>query len=276
LNKAVKEAFDLGAAFGATIPEYLQAAANVQKLRKLVDDLEQPLGKFQRNVGNYRSGFNGLGNSINQLTREFPAFAFSVQTGFLALSNNIPIFFDEMKRAKDSIAQLRAEGQKVPGLFATLTKSIFSFGTALSIGVTLLTIYGKEIGQFFTSLFQGKQAMDAFTLRQKAMGESMKNANFSDASKEVLILNQNIQLAKNGYIDSEGVVKQFNETIGKTVGSVKSLSEAEQRLNEIAPDYIKFTFLKAAAEQAASFAAEKAAEIQREELKTYEGYISGF
>lgn len=54
---------------------------------------EQSVGEFQRNVGNYASGFNPLSNSINQLTREMPAFANSVQTGFMAISNNIPAFF---------------------------------------------------------------------------------------------------------------------------------------------------------------------------------------
>ena len=40
------------------------------------------------------SKFNMLGNSINQITRELPAFSVSANTGFLAISNNLPILAD--------------------------------------------------------------------------------------------------------------------------------------------------------------------------------------
>jgi hypothetical protein len=187
LAKAEKEALDLGAAFGTNSREFLDAAKNVQVLRQQVDGLEQPLGRFQRNVGNYRSGFSGLGNSINQLTREFPAFTFSVQTGFLALSNNLPIFFDEIQRTNKEIATLRAQGEKVPGLFKQLALSFFSFGTILSIGITLLTVYGKEIGNFISAIFKGKEAVNQFVERQKSLNTIFKDAN-KDAGEQISTL----------------------------------------------------------------------------------------
>jgi chromosome segregation ATPase len=63
--------------------------------------VDATVGKHTRNVGNYAGAFNPLSNSINQLTREMPAFTYSVQTGFMALSNNIPIFTDAIKNAID-------------------------------------------------------------------------------------------------------------------------------------------------------------------------------
>ena len=66
-----------------------------QKTQKYVlaqDAVNTTMGKYQQRVGAYGGQFNSLGNSINQLTREMPAFTYSVQTGFMALSNNIPIF----------------------------------------------------------------------------------------------------------------------------------------------------------------------------------------
>ena len=47
------------------------------------------------------------------------------------------------------------QGQPVKSVFSQLASSIFSWGTALSVGVTLLTVYGKEIGNFFKSIFEG-------------------------------------------------------------------------------------------------------------------------
>ena len=56
--------------------------------------------------------WDGLGNSINQLTREAPAFAVSMQTGILAVSNNIPILADEIANLKRRNTELINSGQK--------------------------------------------------------------------------------------------------------------------------------------------------------------------
>jgi len=224
LAKAEREALDLGATFGNTSKEFLQAGARVQTLRQQIDGLEQPLGRFQRNVGNYRSGFNGLGNSINQLTREFPAFTFSVQTGFLALSNNLPIFFDEIQRTNKEIATLRAQGEKVPGLFKQLALSFFSFGTILSIGITLLTVYGKEIGNLISAIFKGKEAVNQFVERQKSLNSIFKDAN-KDAGEQISTLKilraaaQDVTLTDEQRIKA---VRQLQELYPKTF---KALSD---------------------------------------------------
>jgi hypothetical protein len=153
-----------------------------KKLNKEFTDLdgrvrkaESTVGEFQRNVGNYKSGFDGLGNSINQLTREFPAFANSVQTGFMALSNNIPMFFDQISRTRKEIEAMRAEGHKVPGLLSQLTTSFFSWGTALSLGVTLLTVYGKEIGNLIQNLFKAEGATISLMNATKDHHEVMRD-----------------------------------------------------------------------------------------------------
>lgn len=185
-EKATKQAEKEAKAQAALSSEYKQASIELKKLEDRLRDnaiagrdtsvsgkmlieyhkelkakviaADQSVGDFRRNVGNYKSGFDGLGMSINQLTREFPAFANSVQTGFMAISNNLPIFFDEIKKTQAQIKALRAEGQQVPGLFAQLTTSIFSWGTALSLGVTILTVYGKQLVEFTISLFEADEA----------------------------------------------------------------------------------------------------------------------
>ena len=94
---------------------------------------EQSVGEFQRNVGNYKSGFDGLGNSINQLTREMPAFAMSAQTGFMALSNNIPIFFDQISKTQQEIKALRAQENRFRIIF-TLNIFYIFLGNGIIIG----------------------------------------------------------------------------------------------------------------------------------------------
>ncbi len=142
-------------------------------LRAELDKAEQGAGRFQRNVGNYKSGFDGLGNSVNQLTREFPAFANSVQTGLLAISNNLPMFFDQIAKIKKENAELAEEGKKGESIFKQLGGAIFSFGSILSIGVTLLTLYGKEIVDWVSSLFEGEKALKSLTEANKEFNKSI-------------------------------------------------------------------------------------------------------
>lgn len=272
LDRQRLEAKDLAIQYGENSTQFLNAAKSVSALDGRLKLIDQTLGQSQRNVGNYRSGFNGLGNSINQMTRELPAFTFSVQTGFLALSNNLPIFFDEISRAKSEITRLRQAGEKVPGLFSTLAKSFLSFGTVMSIGITLLTLYGKEIGEFFKSMFKGTEALNAFAERQNNLNEALKNADYKKARTEVIELTTNIRLAKEGFLDKDDVLKQYNDTLGKTIGYADNLNQAEKLMNERAAAYIQLTFLKAQAQAALA----KSVELSTEALgKSNEGFNFG-
>lgn len=243
-------------------------------LSQQLKELEAATGRFQRNVGNYRSGFNGLSNSVAQITREMPAFTNSVQTGFLALSNNLPIFFDEVARARAEIKALRAEGQAVPGIFRRIASSLLSWQSALSIGVTLLVVYSKEIGNFFTSLFKGKEALDAVKIAQDNVSKALASTAYTDAIKNVNELTNNIELAKEGLIDKEAVVKQYNDSIGKTTGYVEDLDEAEQALVRNGDAYIQVTLQKAVANLALEEAAKKAFEAEQKRRKDAEEFLT--
>lgn len=202
LERLRKDAQDVGAVFGTNSFQFKRAADQVNNLDLKLKDIDKQLGKSQRFVGEYeRAGgrtFNGLSNSINQLTREFPAFTFSVQTGFLALSNNIPIFFDEIARTRNEIKLLRDQGKEVPGLFKQLTSSVLSWGTALSLAVTILTVFGKEIGNFIGSIFEGTEALDKFTIAQNERNRQAKayNDTLLEGNKNAVSEIVNLDLTK--------------------------------------------------------------------------------
>lgn len=149
--------------------EFLQG--KIQTYDKTLKAVDGTMGKYSRNVGNYASGFNPLNNSINQLSREMPAFANSVQTGFMAISNNLPIFFDAISGIRKENAALRADMQPTKSVLSQLGSAFFSWGTALSVGVTLLTVYGKDIVEFASNLMKGSKAIDSMKESQKAMND---------------------------------------------------------------------------------------------------------
>lgn len=157
---------------------------NLEKYRAKLNAVQTEMANLQRGTAaagaKGASSFNGLQNSINQISRELPAFTYSAQTGFLAISNNIPILVDELGRLKAANTALTANGQAAKPVWSQLIGSLFSWGTALSVGVTLLTIYGKEIGDFFAQMFRGKttinQAAENFKALNSVMADAAKSA----------------------------------------------------------------------------------------------------
>lgn len=216
-----------------------------QKIKKYDTTLkavDATMGKYQRNVGNYASAFNPLSNSINQLTREAPAFANSIQTGFMAISNNLPAFFDALSQANAQNKQLRASGQATIPVWKQLTSSLFSWGTALSVGVTLLTLYGPELMKFVKSLFMGKEALVDMTKVTKDLNKA-KQEGVKEAGNEITKLNllyrtaTNTNLSyKDRYKAVQNLQKQYpsyfgNMTaeqimVGKAAGQYNKLKEA--------------------------------------------------
>lgn len=148
-----------------------QITLQLNKYDAVLKKVDADVGKHQRNVGNYKSAYDGLGWSVAQLAREAPAFANSIQTGFMAISNNLPMLFDEIAKTKREVASLRAEGIQTSGTFSRLAKSIFSFQTLLSVGVTLLTIYGKDIVNWVSDLMSGDKALNNLAENTKKLNE---------------------------------------------------------------------------------------------------------
>nr|WP_067054070.1 hypothetical protein [Mucilaginibacter sp. L294] len=138
----------------------------------------QAVGAEARSQGQVATrSFNGLQNSINQIGRELPAFTYSAQTGFMAIANNIPILTDEIGRLRAANAALTASGQTAVPVWKQVLSGLFSWGTAMSVGITLMTVYGKELGNLFTSFFKGKDAINNALLALKNFNEVMTKAN---------------------------------------------------------------------------------------------------
>lgn len=155
---------------GATGKELI---VQIQAVTKELNEAEQASGRFYRNVGNYASGWNGLNVQVQQLARELPSLAVSMNTFFLAISNNLPMLIDEIKLAKDRLAELKKEGKEGTPVWKQLTKSLLSWQTALVVGITLLSSYGSEIADWVKELFKAKENIDVLKESLKAYNETI-------------------------------------------------------------------------------------------------------
>lgn len=122
----------------------------IQQLDKQLKATDSTLGVYRRNVGNYSSAFNGLGNSIQQVARELPNFAISFRTGIQALSNNLPILADEIRRVRVENEALRAEGKPTTSVLKQITGAVFNWQTALIAVITALVAYAPQIAEFIS------------------------------------------------------------------------------------------------------------------------------
>lgn len=147
---------------------------NIGKLNQQLKDIDAQMGNYQRNVGNYASGWNGLNVSIQQIARELPALSVSANTFFLAISNNLPMFVDELKKARIEYELAKKSNQTAIPVFKQVLSSLLSWQTALVVGITLLSSYGGEITKWVGSLFDARKEIDYLKQFQEDLNKAQK------------------------------------------------------------------------------------------------------
>ena len=177
--------------------EYRENTEQGKKLVKETEEiyarmkqLQEATGKFTLNVGNYKSAWDGLGVSAQQLVRELPSLAVSANTFFLAISNNIPMLVDEINKLKAANKEAAAQGNETIPIWRQVTKAFLSWNTAISVGITLLTVYGGDFIKWIQNLTKSEKELDANAKSLKtfndAMLEGAKNA--ADSTTRLNIL----------------------------------------------------------------------------------------
>lgn len=249
---------------------------NIAALDTQVKSVDKSLGQHQRNVGNYVSTWDGMGNAINQLTREFPAFSVSLQTGFLAISNNIPILVDQISRIRKENAALREEGLKGVPVWKQIAKSALSWNTLLSVGITLLTVYGKDIFEWGKNLLSSSSSAKAASEAQRDLNSSTGDyakalKNSTSSYGENLVTLRNLQAEWNNLGDNLNKQKQFiidNASEFKKLDvSVTDVNDAENLLVDNTEAFINAMSLRAQAAAAQKLAQEKYTEALQKEIE---------
>lgn len=180
--------------------------------------------------------YNGLNMSIQQLARELPVLSMGPQMFFMAISNNLPIFTDELARARKEYEAMIASGQKGVPVWRQVLSSLLSWQTALAVGITLTVAYGKEIGNWVANLFRGKKALDTARMAterfQNTMLEGARNA-----QQEVVKLNLLYRAATDNARatdDRREAVRKLKEEFS---GYFKNLSDEQIMLGQANDTY---------------------------------------
>lgn len=199
----------------------------IQSLNTEISAAEQATGRYQRNVGNYASSWDYLGMSVQQVARELPSLAIGWNTFFLAISNNLPMLADELKKAsaeykafKAAVAAGNNDVAKVAPVWKQLISSIFSWQTALVVGITVLSMYGKDIIEWTKNLFGADTA-------QKRLNESLKEFNNLQHNASEKTLDE---------ISKLNLLYGISQNIALSIDVRK---KAVEKLQQMYPDYLQ-------------------------------------
>ena len=251
----------------------------LKHLKELSDEMvsaESATGRYSRNVGNYASGFSPLNFQVQQLARELPSLTVSAQQFFLAISNNLPMLVDEMQRARVANEALKKAGETTVPVWKQMLKSIGSWQTMLVVGITLLTAYGKEIGQWVAELFKGKKQLNAAVEAQKIYNATMTQG-LADSEKTVTSLrilyditqNQTIAVDKRRQA-AEKLQKLYPSYLGNLTTEQIITGKAAQAYERLAEAIIRAARARAAEDKIADISSKLDTVTDSEAYKTYQ------
>ncbi len=241
--------------------------ASIEEADRKIKELDASIGNHQRNVGNYASSWNGLSFSIQQLARELPSLAYGPTVFFSAISNNLPMLTDEIKRAREEYQRTVAAGQKGTPVWKQVAKSVISWQTLLVAGITILTMHGDKIIEWVGKLFKGSDvALSA--------GEAMKKLNKAMEFKDLGTDLANFQRLVNLYRDlgdnaeaKKQFIEDYKDELEKTGVAINNVQEADNLLITNTDKFVEAMTLRAQATAAMKLASEQFEAQLKEQAK---------
>lgn len=244
LNTAQRQNTDIGKAM----------TVQSNKLMETMNQLQISTGKYTLQVGKYKAAFDGLGFSFMQIAREAPS-ALNLDQFFLAISNNLPIFFDqvdrfkaEQKEIKQTLADLAAQGKQTSDeytkiaaqqttVFKRLATAIFSMQGAVLLFTMLLRFLPKIVDwvkKLFTGFKDLSTQLELTGKKFRAIIDAQKNmANVSAELDVVYRRLQNVDQGTQEWID--GI-----STVNKLTGQhINALDTTIDKVGQVIDEYKK-------------------------------------
>lgn len=235
-------------------------------LDKEIVTAQSRLSAYSRSAG---TGFNGLSMSVQQVARELPSLTMGANMFFLAISNNLPILADNIRAARIENELLKKSNQATVPVWKQVLSSIVSWQTALVVGITLLSVYGKDVVSWTKSLFGAQAALKSMAEIQGDVNKKFSE-NTETVGKQITALRElqdrwkdlgpDISKQKK-FIDEN---KSSFDSMGISINSVK---DAENLLIKNTDAFIGALKLRAQASAAMTLASEQYAKQVKAEIQ---------
>lgn len=228
--------------------------AEALRIMNAMKGMQEATGKHTLSVGDYSKAFDGLSIATQQVLREMPTLANSMQQFFIAISNNVPIFVDNLKAVQ------KATGSWVTAMKSVLS-SVFSWQTALLVVLTILpkiaqAIHNKRKAQEEDNKETKKQISllnllhEAMIAVQKAQAEDLSktktlvavmndlNRSNEDRITAATALKKIHKEQLANYSAEEIAMGKAKTTLDEITESLKAQAQARAILNKITEAYV--------------------------------------
>lgn len=235
--------------------------ATVAKLRAQLQVFNEATGDYSMSVGRYTNVWTGLGFQVQQVVRELPAAAISLNTFFLAISNNIPMLVDEIKR-------LKTAGASFISITKNIVKSLFSWQTALVVLLAVFSKFGKQILDFVADIFKADTAINRLNRALKNIKKEIESTN-GNYGKNIVTLRKlgNEYKALRTQAEKEDWIKKHKSDWQQLNVAMDGVADADNLFISRTEAVRKAFSQRARAAAAYKFAEDKYAEIVKEEEK---------
>jgi hypothetical protein len=127
----------------------------------------------------------------------------------MALSNNIPILTDELGVLIQKNKDLQAQGKPTQSILKTVAGAFFSWQTAISLGVTILTVYGAKLVDMARGLGNVQKALKLLEQAQKDSDNRVSNTTRNiEAQTSIAIANAKMRGASQKELDDIKITGQ--------------------------------------------------------------------
>ena len=223
--------------------------------------LQEATGKHTLSVGDYGKVWDRLGFSINQVVREMPALAIDFNTFFLAISNNIPMVIDEINKMRKANEALKTQGEETTSVWKSVISAFFSWNTALVVGLTLLSVYGKDLIAWVGSLFKAKKEIMSTEEQLNALNEEFKNQS-GNLGQQIFTLRQLSDEWRELRTEAEKQtwIKEHKKDFDELGIAIDDVNDANLAFIEMTDDLVEAFRIRAKAAAATKLAKDKYAE----------------
>ena len=223
---AANKAKNLGVTLGTTHPEFLKAAENANKLRARLTQVEQSVGQFQRQVGNY----NIVGMQFNQILRELPNAGISARTFIQSISNNVTFFAESVKDA-------RAQGASWKDILKTMGTSMFGLVGIINLATLALNYFASNTSNSGKEIDAATKSNDEYVKSLQSIDSNAAKSAFNDVAR-LRVLQETTENAANSQEMRIKAAKELQSLYPELLASYKQEAilngEAASAINTVA------------------------------------------
>lgn len=211
--------------------------AEALRIMNAMKGMQEATGKHTLSVGDYTKAFNGLSIATQQVLREMPTLANSMQQFFIAISNNVPIFVDNLKAVQ------KETGSWVTAMKAVLS-SVFSWQTALLVVLTILPKIAKAISDKRKAVEEDNESIlknyDLLKLDAEATRNAYQEVVRQTTQLKVLYgISQDVNRSWGDRISAAKELKvEFKDELANFTAEEIALGKAKTAIDELLPSLV--------------------------------------